>query len=809
MCAVVHDGLVHPMQITKRVIQLAKERALFGFSTLAHRMVQEADTSLVQSLSDSKSELNPTAASSARQFLRQDSKAFLQRVLALFGDYLERAMQTMYTDLRISLENLSASNLSLIDDETVNRQIEVDRLVLRLRDADDENLRRLNLIIAQMHGDEQVRERENPFRPYLMARAVHQVLKEMVSDENTGKMLFGLFSTALVNNLPAYYADIRAVFESRGFTAQLFTRPSRLVRHQRYVGGHAPSDESNSAVLPGLQRVLERLSSSRGSAGTGARTADANSAAPNQAPDFQEFMWNIFNRTKPTGILPEAQFQNTAQLGAAAAGEQQRTENGLAPASSGLISRLNEYQQRAARGESLSADISPDQNQLFAVGEQLGTDDSSPLERVAIDVVAMLFEFILRDEQIPPGLRVVIGQLQIPFLKAAMLAPEVLQQADHSARELLNRMSSAAVGLDPATPIGQSIEAEITRLVRRILADFGDDLTIFSECLNELESFLARNLRNTDNATALSVDALEEAEKISALLINTAISLRALLSPLNLDKRVVDFIMNIWVRVLVQAAWRQRLATKPADASRLPSEEYRAVLPELVWSVFEKPGAQERNALIRLLPSLVKRLKAGLLLIQLSDAAIHEALDQLVEVHTQVLRGTQSEQQQAQPSLEQLRVRFAEFVIGGGDQSAAHAEPNSEPPQVQASTIEAALAERGVSASLDLDHYPDPEFDTDAEWLTPLQLGTCVERWADENFEVARLTWINANRTLYMFKLAQSDKPLLYSNKSLIKSLREGSVRLVEHAPAFERAVESLLIGAEAMQQSATQGGTP
>jgi hypothetical protein len=210
-----------------------------------------------------------------------------------------------------------------------------------------------------------------------------------------------------------------------------------------------------------------------------------------------------------------------------------------------------------------------------------------------------------------------------------------------------------------------------------------------------------------------------------------------------------------------------------------------------------------------LLPSLVKRLKAGLLLIQLSDEAIHEALDQLVEVHTQVLRGTQSEQQQAQPSLEELRLRFAEFVIGRGEQSAAHADLNTEPPQVQAATIEAALAERGVSASLDLDHYPDPEFDTDAEWLTPLQLGTCVERWSDENFEVARLTWINANRTLYMFKLAQSDKPLLYSNKSLIKSLREGSVRLVEHAPAFERAVESLLLGAEAMQQGGSQGGTP
>ena len=794
----INDGLVRLMPITKRVIQLAKERALFGFSTLTHCMLRDADGSLVQSLSDIKSELNLTKVSSARQFLRQDSKVFLQRVQALFGDYLERAMQTMYTDLRIGLDNISASNLSLIDDETVNRQIEVDRLVLRLRDADDENLRQLNLLIAQLHGDEQVRERENPFRPYLMARAVHQVLKEMVTDDDTGKLLFGLFSTALVANLPAYYADIREVFESSGFTAQMFARPSRLVRHQRYVGGHTPSDQHKPDLLPGLQRVLERLSNSPGS--TPGRTGETNGAktdTQNRAPDFQEFMWNVFNRTQPAVDVPAAPPHETS-LPDGAAADRQQAENLLTPASSELVSQLNAYQQRAARGEAISDQLSPDQNQLFAVGEKLGADKSSRLERVAIDVVAMLFEFILGDEQIPPGLRTVIGGLQIPFLKAAMLAPEVLQQAEHPARQLLNRMSSAAVGLDPLSPMGQSIEAEITRLVRRILAEFEDDLAIFSACLNDLESFLGVHLRNADNTTALSVDALEEAEKISALLISTGISLRALLSPLSLDKRVVDFIMNIWVRVLVQAAWRERLKSKPAAINGLPapSEEYRALLPELVWSVLDKPGAQERNALIRLLPSLVKRLKAGLLLIQLSEEAGQQALDQLVSVHTQVLRNSQPEQRE-QPGLEELRERFAEFVIGRNERVVV----NAEPPEVAAATIEAAFAERGVSASLDLDYNPDPEFEADVEWLTPMQMGTCVECWSDENFEAARLTWINATRTLYLFKLESSARPIVYSDKSLVKSLREGSVRLVEHAPAFERAVESLLLGAEAIQQ--------
>ncbi|HCN88400.1 MAG TPA: hypothetical protein DIT28_04375, partial [Oxalobacteraceae bacterium] len=72
--------------------------------------------------------------------------------------------------------------------------------------------------------------------------------------------------------------------------------------------------------------------------------------------------------------------------------------------------------------------------------------------------------------------------------------------------------------------------------------------------------------------------------------------------------------------------------------------------------------------------SLVKRLKAGLLLIQLSEEAGQQALDQLVSVHTQVLRNSQAEQRE-QPGLEELRERFAEFVIGRNERVVVNAEP--------------------------------------------------------------------------------------------------------------------------------------
>jgi hypothetical protein len=154
-------------------------------------------------------------------------------------------------------------------------------------------------------------------------------------------------------------------------------------------------------------------------------------------------------------------------------------------------------------------------------------------------------------------------------------------------------------------------------------------------------------------------------------------------------------------------------------------------------------------------------------------------------------------------SLEALQQHFADFVVG--QKSAPLTSPDgqetsSDAPQFQAAAIETALAEQGILTNLDSNIEPVPAFESDAEWMEQMQLGICVECWSDDAFQLARLSWINRSRTLYMFRLEQNVRPIVYSSTSLIKALREGSIRLVEYAPAFDRAVDALLFDAEALQ---------
>ena len=218
------------MHIPKRIIRLAKDRALSSFSSLAEQTVVEADTMTTRAMSEaSPAELRNL--STVRAFLRGEARTLRGRMDRHFAGLLERAMQTMHVDLRNTKNvEINYETLTLIDDDVVTRQIEVDRMVARLRDAEPIALGRVNLTIAMMHNDSDARERENPFRPYLLARSLYEALRELMWEESQSKLLYDTLGQAMALRLPGFYAGILEVFEAGGVTARLTARPSAMTR---------------------------------------------------------------------------------------------------------------------------------------------------------------------------------------------------------------------------------------------------------------------------------------------------------------------------------------------------------------------------------------------------------------------------------------------------------------------------------------------------------------------------------------------------------------------------------------------------
>src|SRR5438046_6246348 len=85
-------------------------------------------------------------------------------------------------------------------------------------------------------------------------------------------------------------------------------------------------------------------------------------------------------------------------------------------------------------------------NLIPYVREMLGPSIQHPAERTTLDVVALLFEYVSRDPSIPDELRPLLGRLQVPILKPALIDQAFFQHPRQPQRPTLAHLAAAPIG---------------------------------------------------------------------------------------------------------------------------------------------------------------------------------------------------------------------------------------------------------------------------------------------------------------------------------------------------------------------------
>ncbi len=106
-----------------------------------------------------------------------------------------------------------------------------------------------------------------------------------------------------------------------------------------------------------------------------------------------------------------------------------------------------------------------------------------------INLVGMLFEFILDDHQLHNDIRKLIALLQIPLLKLAIFDTTFLSDRHHPARDLLNEMIAAGMAYSGETLQDKTLMQLIDHTVRMIISYANDD-NIFTLSLDRFRNEL-------------------------------------------------------------------------------------------------------------------------------------------------------------------------------------------------------------------------------------------------------------------------------------------------------------------------------
>ena len=137
----------------------------------------------------------------------------------------------------------------------------------------------------------------------------------------------------------------------------------------------------------------------------------------------------------------------------------------------------------------------------------------SPRHEDLINLVGMLFEYILDDHTLPENIRKSISLLQIPVLRTAILDHDFLSERQHPARILLNEMTSAGMGCSDNC-FTDPVYLLIDSIVHIIISQSYDNPEVFKDCLKRfrVELNIINQPQEEQEPESLPEASLEESE---------------------------------------------------------------------------------------------------------------------------------------------------------------------------------------------------------------------------------------------------------------------------------------------------------
>ncbi len=392
------------------------------------------------------------------------------------------------------------------------------------------------------------------------------------------------------------------------------------------------------------------------------------------------------------------------------------------------------------------------------------------LDAMTIDLVAMLFDYIFEDDAVPASVKALLGRLQIPLLKVALLDKAFFSTRAHPARHLLDALAESALGLDEDDTLGVETLSMIDGVVDRILAEFDSDLALFVALGAEVDDFLARRSRDEDDIVQRSASLIEAREKreiareIAQAEVARRLEARSWVPPV-----VRDMLLGHWSQALANVVLAEGEGSEPW-------KRLTCAIDDLLWSVEPKETANDRKRLLGMLPAMIQELHLGMRRAGAEDAERDAFLNALVDCHATAVKAGLRGMAAMPPAPVQREAPTASIereILPAGDLRV-------EEIRLRAAPGEAAV--RNV-------------FTRTGIW-THLQRGTWVEFARASGTPVrTRLTWISPNKGVYLFTnpLSATSAAVSISPEALAEQMRLGEARLLDAAPLVERAVDSML----------------
>ena len=748
----------HANALTQRLVQAMVAKTQRYFADHAVPMTKRVREHLLD-VADSKVTLaQGQNLRSAAVLLDRQAAAFV----AQFAKALESCMDEEITanisamapeaqTRPATLDDLDGLSLTLIDVDEVHRILLLDRIALPFNTVYESSLTPLSQRLAALQGVQSSSLSMNPFRPIVFLKAFMTAWDKGEFDNQATEDLIQTLVPEHTLDLKPLYADLIAMLDKAGVQVDTTLRIKKSPNGAPIGGPATPATAADDNTAP--------------AGGAAAGGGGGGPAAPNTGGGT----WSAVGQSIASGARAFLQKLGIGQPRPQPGdGDTDGGDGGYStalyeapPADPQLMAYLHNVQNTgmdAPHYHYVEGRDPSEHNVLRHMREQDAIRSAPELDRGTVDALAEVFDFVFSDRSIPPQMKVVIGRLQIPVLKAAMMDRDFFQSSEHPARKLVDTLASASVAWTPDKGEADPLYVRIDHTVQRVLHEFDEDLSLFAELLAEFSEFLFESEQEADKNVEPVANQERDEEALAAA--------RAQADELVMERIKVHAAKHKLAPFLapfLTAQWREVVANTWLDQEEHP-EDLRSVIDtmdKLIWSTQPKTSSEERRELVDALPELIRKLNIGLDSIEWggNDRAVFTR--RLISTHMLAIR------MKAQPEEQ--------------DSKAAALEADASEEAMQA--LDARIADKVAGQ---IDGYDDAAHE--------LARGSWFEFTDTEGTHFrCKLSWVSPMRTRFLFTNRDGFEAFVRTEREVANMLRQGTLRALEQGPIVSRALDKLM----------------
>lgn len=467
---------------------------------------------------------------------RQELLRRRERALARFRAHLANAWQAMEAGRPLSVEYKLAdagkdesarSRLDLMSHQQIEVRLAIGRMAEALGQRARAELMALNRYVGLLAGGLRLGDDTLPFGPQHIGAAVHDAYSDLVLTHPALVQLVNLTSGELHARVPLLYASLeRRIQQVMHDTDMALLKPRARAR------------------IPGLARQVDH----------GAGDWVARFFAQWQAQGL------VHGGESGGAALPpglHALLQRRRHVGQPApAGQRQLSRREILS----VLSLMQSFGKvpAAAQGEGLGQQLKQD---ILAQAARLGIDGRAglgfaPADEDTLDLMAMLFEVLLRDSDLSGQVRQQMLRLLLPYAKVALTGPQLFLREHNAPRRLLNLLADASEYLMQAGPAEGPLQAAFDQMIDRVAGEFADNLELFDELAGSFAQTFAAYRRKVEIAERRATEMHRAQERRDQARRFAVAALAERTGSRALPQALEDFLGRYWVGWVAMAAIR-------------------------------------------------------------------------------------------------------------------------------------------------------------------------------------------------------------------------------------------------------------